>query len=137
MTKIREPDYFKWAGMPCADKLFNQFVAKQKWLMEVMEDLTEEEADSIRAFNQAMERLMGDQLNFSEKDMKAGKVDPPIINWMDIEWRFPGIQLPWPFGSLEIPTAILGKARLGDADLGMDEENSRFPEELLGKKWQR
>lgn len=135
MTSIRPPSYYKWSQMLTTQKQFEAFWSFLAWLEEIMEELTEEEANTERAFLQAMERLMGDQLNFSEKDMKQGREDPPIVNWMDIEWRFPGIKLPWPFGSLEIPTAILGKARLGDADFGMDEENSRFPERLLGIHW--
>jgi len=101
------------------------------------EEMTQGLSDTMKAFLVYCLTLQGEQMNYSEKEMKEGKEDANVINYLFIEWRTPDIKLPWPFGTIDIPVAILGKARLGDADLGMTEENGIFPEELLGKKWQR
>lgn len=50
--------------------------------------------------------------------------DPNRINPLYLEWQFRNTKLPWPFGTLNIPTAELGKSKCGKSALAMTEKNA-------------
>ena len=46
------------------------------------------------------------------------------INFVYIEWMFRELKLIWPYGTLYIPTAELGRSRCGWSGLAITEENA-------------
>ena len=50
--------------------------------------------------------------------------DPTRTNAFYIEWLYPSLQLPWPYGTKWIPTAELNRAICGYALLSLTVDNS-------------
>ncbi|MBA7613766.1 hypothetical protein ES703_21022 [subsurface metagenome] len=46
------------------------------------------------------------------------------VNWLYVEWRFRDFKFPWPYGTIRIPVAVLGKAKPNWATLNINYKNA-------------